>query len=288
MSRRREVQQLSERIDALLDDIQQRTTPDVAERVEDLIRAVVALYGAGLEHLVDGLTEQSGGKEMLRELIGDDLVAGILLLHDLHPDDVGTRIQRALDSVRPYLGSHAGGIDYLGIDDEGVVRLRLQGSCDGCPGSTATVRMTVEQAVLDAAPEAISVDVEGMVTTKKDPTLLTIAPFTPHVDEATDGWHPLQASTPPGRLDQLEVSGLDVLVTNLSGTLYAYRNTCPACGSALHEGVLDGDELSCGGCAATYDIRLAGRAAEGAPLEPYPVLPDGAGWKIALPGRQFA
>ena len=75
------------------------------------------------------------------------------MLHDLHPDGVETRIQAALERVRPYLGSHAGGIDYLGVDDAGVAHLRLQGSCDSCPSSGETVRDAVERAVLEAAPE---------------------------------------------------------------------------------------------------------------------------------------
>src|SRR3712207_5798574 len=49
---------------------------------------------------------------------------------DLHPLDADARIQRALDRVRPYLGSKAGGVEYLGVDDNGVVRLRLEGSCN--------------------------------------------------------------------------------------------------------------------------------------------------------------
>ncbi len=76
--------------------------------------------------------------------------------------------------MRPYLGSHAGGIDYLGVDD-GVAHLRLQGSCDGCAGSAATVHAAVEQAVLDAAPEVRSVDVEGMVDQTKTQALLQIS-----------------------------------------------------------------------------------------------------------------
>ena len=57
---------------------------------------------------------------MVRALADDVVVGSLLVLHDLHPDDVDTRIQAALDRVRPYLGSHAGGIDYLGVDEEGV------------------------------------------------------------------------------------------------------------------------------------------------------------------------
>ncbi|WP_329006006.1 NifU family protein [Kribbella sp. NBC_00709] len=277
---RHDVQALSERIDVLLDEVQRGADPALARKVEELVRAVLTLHGAGLEQLLNLLDEPQ-----VRQLVGDDLVAGLLLLHDLHPDDVATRIQGALDSVRPYLGSHAGGIDYLGIDDDGVVHLSLQGSCDGCPGSTATVRLTVENAVLDAAPEAIAVDVAGMVKEKEN--LLTIQPFRPH----RDSWHQLDLVPPPDQIQHLSVAGLDVLVANLAGTYFAYRNTCPMCSSGLHHGRLDKDRLTCPRCTAEYDVRLAGRALtpEGAPpLEALPLLPEGSGWKVAIPGVQPA
>ena len=109
---------------------------------------------------------------MIAELAGDPLVESLLLLHGLHPLDVDARIQRALDQVRPYLGSHAGGVQYLGVTD-GVARLRLEGSCNGCPSSTVTVRLAIQGAVLEAAPEVTEVVVEGM-TTAPEPALLQI------------------------------------------------------------------------------------------------------------------
>ena len=107
-------------------------------------------------------------------LAADPLVEGLLLLHGLHPLDVDARIQRALDQVRPYLGSHAGGVQYLGVSD-GVARLRLEGSCHGCPSSTVTVQLAIEGAVQDAAPEVTEVVVEGM-TAPPEPKLLQIGP----------------------------------------------------------------------------------------------------------------
>ncbi len=280
---RRDVTALSERIDVLLDEVQRRAEPEVTDKVEELVRAVLSLHGAGLEQLLARLDEPQ-----VRTVLQDDLVAGLLLLHDLHPDDVATRIQGALDSVRPYLGSHAGGIDYLGIDDDGVVHLRLQGSCDGCPGSTATVRLTVENAVLDAAPEAVAVEVEGMVAEKKQ-NLLTIEPFRSH--QETEGWHHVDLVTAPGQVQKLVVADLELLVANLDGTFFAYRNNCPVCSSVLQHGRLEGDELTCPRCTAVYDVRLAGRALApvgSEPLEALPLLADDSGWKVAVPGRQPA
>lgn len=167
-----DVRELPARIEGLLDQL--AGDPAVAQCAEELVAAVVELYGEGLSRTVATLAGTSEGAHALRRLADDELVASLLLLHGLHPDDAATRIERALDRVRPYLGSHAGGIDYLGVDEAGVAHLRLGGSCDGCAGSAATVHDAVERAVLAAAPEVVSVHVEGMVELARPTQLLQI------------------------------------------------------------------------------------------------------------------
>jgi Fe-S cluster biogenesis protein NfuA len=132
------------------------------ERAEELVRLVVDLYGAGLERLLEIIYEQGRlDEEVLDALAGDDLVASLLLVHGLHPEDTVTRVERALDGVRPYLGSHHADVALLGVTDAGVVRLRLLGSCDGCASSSATLTLAVEGAVLEAAPEVTGIEVEA-------------------------------------------------------------------------------------------------------------------------------
>jgi Fe-S cluster biogenesis protein NfuA len=169
--------ELPERIEALLDRIAESGDQRIVETAEDLVAAVVTLYGEGLTRAVQLLADA----DVLR-LAGDQFVGPLLLLHGLHPDGVDTRIQAALDAVRPYLGSHAGGIDFLGIDADGVAHLRLQGSCDSCPGSTATVQGAIERAVLDAAPEVVKIEVEGMVEPPPPGGLLQIQMKRPEFD----------------------------------------------------------------------------------------------------------
>ena len=65
----------------------------------------------------------------------DELVSHLLLLHGLHPVSLGDRVLDALDEVRPYLESHGGDVELVGMEGP-VVRLRMQGSCSGCPSST--------------------------------------------------------------------------------------------------------------------------------------------------------
>lgn len=161
-----DVRELPGRIEGLLEQLAAIGDRRVSDCAEQLVAAVVRLYGEGLTRTVDLVAAAPDGAQTVRRLADDELVANLLLLHGLHPDDVGTRIQQALDRVRPYLGSHAGGIEYLGVDDDGVAHLRLEGSCDGCAGSAATVHTAVERAVLEAAPEVSRVDVDGMIESK--------------------------------------------------------------------------------------------------------------------------
>jgi Fe-S cluster biogenesis protein NfuA len=86
----------------------------------------------------------------------------MLLLYGLHPLDLETRVVQALDKVRPSLNLHEGGVELIGIS-EGVVHLSLQGNCDGCASSAATLKQTIETAIYAAAPDVAAIEVEGVV-----------------------------------------------------------------------------------------------------------------------------
>ena len=84
-----------------------------------------------------------------------------MCLHGLHPISVEERVELALESVRPYLKSHEGDIEIASVAD-GVATLRLQGTCDGCPSSSATVKLAVERAILERVPEIYEVRAENV------------------------------------------------------------------------------------------------------------------------------
>jgi Fe-S cluster biogenesis protein NfuA len=66
------------------------------------------------------------------------------------------RVGEALAEVRPYLESHGGNVELLGVD-AGVVRIQLQGSCSGCPSSAVTLKLAVEEAIHKAAPDVTEI-----------------------------------------------------------------------------------------------------------------------------------
>ncbi|HEX8868121.1 MAG TPA: NifU family protein [Lentzea sp.] len=129
-----------DRVEELLATLRSGEDREVAE---ELVRVLMNLYGEGLARIVAVLREHD--TTVLGAIAADELVASLLMLHDLHPDDADSRIRRALV---PF-----GTVEYLGVDDNGVARLRLRGGC------RAGTRVVVEQAVLDAAPEVVSVEI---------------------------------------------------------------------------------------------------------------------------------
>ena len=98
---------------------------------------------------------------MLQEAGQDDLVSSLLALYDLHPVDLAVRIEQALDQARPYLKSHGGAVELVGVEDQ-TVRLRLVGSCQGCPSSAATIKGTIEESIRARVPEIERIEVEGL------------------------------------------------------------------------------------------------------------------------------
>ena len=67
--------------------------------------------------------------------------------------------------VRPYMRSHGGGVELLDVVGD-TVRIRLQGHCQGCPSSMVTLKLAVEKAIYEAAPDVGGIEVAEPV----DPT----------------------------------------------------------------------------------------------------------------------
>ncbi len=143
--------------------------PAAQAHVREVVRAVLDLHGAGLARLLEHI-EAAGeaGRTVLDACGRDEVVGGLLLLHGLHTLNLEARVRQALAEVRPFLHSHGGDVELLAVSEQGV-RLRLSGSCDGCPSSAVTMQQTIEEAILARAPDVFAVEVEGMVEAAAPP-----------------------------------------------------------------------------------------------------------------------
>ena len=172
MARVTDAQAAGERVEALIAELRARAGSQAGDAAEELVGCLVELYGAGLATIVSTLAaDRDAGPRLLDALAADPLVESLLLVHDLHPLDTDARIRRALERARPGLGAHADAVEYLGIDDRGVARLRLTASGHGCGSASGTVRQTVEETVTAAAPEVAGVAVEEVAAPAELPLL---------------------------------------------------------------------------------------------------------------------
>jgi Fe-S cluster biogenesis protein NfuA len=159
MPERREFQARTEEIEELVKTLEATAEPSVHAAAFELMQAIMELHGAGMARILEILSGDAHTEQARRKLLKDDLVSGLLLLHNLHPEDIQTRVMAGLESVRPYLQSHGGDVDLVSLQD-GVLRVRLKGSCGSCGSSIQTLKGAVEQAVVDAAPDVIEIIAE--------------------------------------------------------------------------------------------------------------------------------
>lgn len=284
MEHRADLRAVGDRIEGLLAELRATAEPRLVDRVEELVGLVTDLYGAGLARVLELAGED---RELVGRLAGDELVATLLVLHGLHPQSVEERVAEALDGVRPYLGSHGGDVELLGVDDEGVAHLRLAGSCDGCPSSAVTLELAVERAIFEAAPEIERVEVEGAPAPPPSGTPVPVQLGRRPPDDG--GWVPIHGlrALGSGRLEALVVEGVPVVVCRVGAALFAYRSACPACDGDLAGATLDGAALRCPSCRAAFDVPRAGRSLDGTALhlDPLPLVDEGGEARLAVPAR---
>ena len=278
-----EDQELRERVarmETLLGEIEALKDPRARSKAAEIVQVLLELYGEGLARMMETVAQREERERTFQAFAEDELVSHLLLLHGLHPLDVETRIVRALEEVRPYLQSHGGNVELLGVEG-GVARLRMRGSCDGCPSSAMTLKLAIEEAVQKAAPDLEGIEAEGVAEPKPAPTIVA-GPTLRRKEKKQQSEGDQSSWTVVGGLPQLsgggllakEISGEPVLFVKLENDLYSYRNLCLGCGESLEGGSLKGAELGCPGCERSYDVRRAGRCLDEPRLhlEPIPLL----------------
>ena len=278
------------RVQELTDRLEQLPDPAARETADELVSAVLELYGEGLERIFAAIDESGeAGAELKRALQDDGLVASLMLIHDLYPVPLEDRVREALESVRPYMESHGGNVELLEMRD-GTARISLEGSCKTCPASTSTLELAIKQALDEAAPDLEALIVEGaqagqpmLSGSATELPVLQVAPGEPGVQP---NWFDLAGAEHvlEGEVRGVEVAGVPLVVARVEGGLLAYRDACAGCGSPLHEGTLDEGTLACPECSRNFHLPRAGRSLDDdrLQLEPVPLLGGPEGTRVAL------
>ncbi|MEU6172548.1 hypothetical protein ABZ832_11515 [Streptantibioticus parmotrematis] len=161
-------QETGRRVEEVLDRLAELGRPEASEAAEELVRVLMEFYGAGLARIVALLSSAPGGS--LDPLLGDEVAAGLLVLHDLHPEDTAARVDRALAAA------DAGSLVVEEFDQTtGTLRLSgpAGGGC-GCGGTADDTREHVEAALSCFAPEVVTVELAQAEAPPAEPVLLQI------------------------------------------------------------------------------------------------------------------
>jgi hypothetical protein len=137
--------------------------PAASEPARELVSLVLDLHGIGLARLMAIVAKADREGATLAQLVEDEKVRAMLLLHGLHPDDMETRVRRAVERLRPHLGVHGLRVEVSEIVN-GTVRLRVWGA--DSPGLKAPLLWSlpgeIETAIVEAAPDVEEIAIEGL------------------------------------------------------------------------------------------------------------------------------
>jgi nitrite reductase/ring-hydroxylating ferredoxin subunit/Fe-S cluster biogenesis protein NfuA len=243
------------------------------EEVFALLEGIDILHRQGLGRILDLLADL-GGEQAIKRISKDPMARTLLEMYDLPEADERTQVERALEDVYPYFQSHGGKLEFLSVED-GRVRVRLSGSCEGCPGTATTLSRVVEEALREGFP-----GFRELVAEEPPPP-------PPRNDIVQLGRRPMRRprwvsvgrveDLEPGEMRSVHPESTSLLLARVGEEVYAYRDGCPP-GSALtlHLGRLEGSTLVCPWHGCRYDVRTGKRedgSVEAQHAAPLPVLP---------------
>jgi hypothetical protein len=149
-----------QRVESLTQQLERCADPAVRAACPELVGSLLEMHGVGLAKMLDLLSAAGNpGRDLIDAFSRDPLIASLLLLHGLYPEDLTTRVERALDAVAPFLRLQQVDAELLDVSD-GVVRLRLQPHGQGRP--SAALEQAIREAVFEVAPDLTGLQIEGL------------------------------------------------------------------------------------------------------------------------------
>jgi len=251
---------------------------DGDERALELLQLMDAIHRPAFECLLAGDLD-------------NPIAVAVLSMYDLVPLDDRTQVEEALDEIRPYIESHGGALELLDVEG-GTVHLQLSGSCHGCAASAMTLRRGIETKLREKIAwfeEIVAHDPDEAPEESNGAFQLPMVQFDPGSAKPAPPAEPEQraapdpdelariaqlrrpvfedvgliAELPPGEKTVADVDGVEILVLNVDGEPYAFRNVCTFDGrSPLNGGRLTGTVLVCPWHNCAYDIRSGRRVDE--------------------------
>jgi Fe-S cluster biogenesis protein NfuA len=118
-----------------------------------LLMSIDALHKEAMARVVDAMKATAAGEEAFALVSQDEVVFAVLRHFQIVPPSLAERVEIALDTVRPALATHGGGVRLVAVEPPATAVISLTGACNGCPASAMTLSEGVEKAIREHCPE---------------------------------------------------------------------------------------------------------------------------------------
>ncbi len=277
----RDANELLGQLSTLVAELEEYPDAELREKALDLIQLVLKLHGEALRRTLATFESLPVKSEIYSRLLQDEIIRAILTIHDLLPEELHSRVAKAIEQLRPFLISQGCDVKLLGVDD-GRARLRLIRNSQGAP-PVAALKLEIEKVLDVAAPDLVALEIEGMAeqieATAKAAAMLG-AMIAPAKDAATTSGGLVQIKRPrpetsnvngtwvsviralgfeDGHFKIITYQDIDLLVCKIDGEFYAYRNVCPVERDRTLDGALfESPMLTCACHGYGYNLSRAG------------------------------
>lgn len=271
----RDGEKLVARLNSLVEELEQYPDTEVRDKALDLVQIILKLYGESLRRIIATFEAEPQRDQILGRMANDEVIRSILLIHGLMPVSLYDRVMAKLQDLRPFLVSQGCDVELLGVDDNRA-RVRLIRSGKGAP-PLAVLKTDIEKALSEVAPDLAGIEIEGLsekieATAKaaaalgrmiekpqKDsqPALVQIKRKQLEGRSPENTWVPVirSQSIEDGEFKIVNFEDINVLIFNLDGDYYAYRNACAEGGQPLNDSLFQSPMLNCSCHGYGYDLR---------------------------------
>jgi Fe-S cluster biogenesis protein NfuA/nitrite reductase/ring-hydroxylating ferredoxin subunit len=213
-------------------------------------QAIDALHAEALRRLIRALRGSPEAAVALRQAAADEVVYAVLRHHGLVKPGIAERVEAALESIRPLLASHGGGVELVSVDPPEAV-VRFAGACTHCPASELTIDAAIRTAVRTACPEITDIVQVKNSGRDRGGRLAT-----------TEGhsWLPagMVVEIPENGVRAISLGGRALILSRHGSAVTCFDDRCGHLGAALNGGVAEDGVLTCPSHGFRYDLRTGG------------------------------
>jgi len=277
-----------DQLNILLESIEQHPEEAVRNHVRALVYTLLDLHHGALQRITEIVSAQPTGEKILQEMNDDELVQAVLMIHELMAQPLETRIENALEIARQQLKIYGADVELVEVRN-GVASLKLFGGASTANVSTTILKAEIEHALHEHTPDLLNVEYEDTIAPTRPPKLVQILPRQAVQDKSAtkEFYMPIIRAdqVPDNKLRVVETGGINLLLCNVAGTVYAFQNACAEDSSALDASVLEDGVLTCPCHGYQFDVRQRGRSLTDANLrlDSLPMRVENEVVKVALP-----